>query len=129
MKQRKPPRQTIYCLAEVNGPAFFVGHTHNFEETKRSYYRLTYVGTDEGKCEYLRELKSKGIKWEMLTLQEVIPNTVIDDFVDYWIYRLLVEGNPIKNLKHITAFKLAAEDISTGIIRFNDLSEYLGSKI
>lgn len=90
--------ETIYALYDTRDyEYFYCGRTKRALPVRMAEHRRNYKTGTELKYQHMRFLESQGIEWRVDILDEVGPGT--DHFEDYYTYKLLCEGHPLKNQK------------------------------
>jgi hypothetical protein len=89
---------TIYALYDAKDfEYFYVGRTERALLIRMNEHRRDYKTGTEHKYQYMRELEAKGINWRVDILAVVKEGD--KKFEDYYVYKLLCEGHPLKNQK------------------------------
>ena len=96
----------IYALCEIGGDPFYVGKTRRSVDIRfKEHLRNSLTGT-EAKYQKMRELRSHGIKCEIILLAETESELPEEAF---WVYSLIMDGYDLTNMREGDA-KSAAEN-------------------
>ena len=110
----------IYALCIKDGKPFYVGRTNEPQRRLREHNYEKKDGT-ELKYQFIREIESNNIEWEMIILEEVGPDT--ERFEDFWVYKLIKEGYDLTNQKAGDARSIATETLRSR--NFTSAKEFL----
>jgi hypothetical protein len=110
----------IYALCIKDGKPFYVGRTNEPPRRLREHNYEKKDGT-ELKYQYIRDLESNNIEWEMIILEEVGPDT--EHYEDFWVYKLIKEGYDLTNQKAGDARSIATETLRSR--NFTSAKEFL----
>lgn len=92
---------------------FYVGRSIDIDRRLREHKYESRTGT-EAKYQFIRALDALEIPWHMELLAEV--NAEDEDFEDFYVYKLILEGHPLQNQKMGDA-KAAAEQTAMDNMR------------
>lgn len=117
---------TIYALCVKGGEPFYVGRTNDKKRRLGEHKRDWKTGT-EAKYQFIRDLESKSIEWEMIPLTEVGPDC--KHYEDFWVYTLILEGYELTNMKAGDSLASAERDAMLEMRgrgqRFKDAQSFL----